>query len=187
MLESSQYLETKHVIGTDQHGCASENISLFNTFNYTVFVPTNESIYKLQADGELPTWEQVDAEEDEEKQDSLRNEIEMFIKYHIQDNSIYVGAGKSNGKYETAAYLVEDENLLYQKLNTTATNDGISIEDQTGNVRHVVKTPGLYNLMAREYQYDAADAIRAGNLYTSSYAVVHLIDGCLNYKKGGAQ
>ena len=187
LLESSQYLETKHVIGTDQHGCASENISLFNTFNYTVFVPTNESIYKLQADGELPTWEQVDAEEDEEKQDSLRNEIEMFIKYHIQDNSIYVGAGKSNGKYETAAYLVEDENLLYQKLNTTATNDGISIEDQTGNVRHVVKTPGLYNLMAREYQYDAADAIRAGNLYTSSYAVVHLIDGCLNYKKGGAQ
>ena len=82
---------------------------------------------------------------------------------------------------------MEDENLLYQKLNTTASNDGISIEDQTGNVCHVVKTPGLYNLMAREYQYDAADAIRAGNLYTSSYAVVHLIDGCLNYKKGGAQ
>jgi hypothetical protein len=36
--------------------------------------------------------------------------------------------------------------------------------------------------MAREYQFDAPDATQATNIYTSSFAVVHLIDGALMYK-----
>ena len=187
LLQSSSFLETKHIIGTDQHGCASENINLFNTFNYTVYVPTNESIEKLQADGALPTWDQVAQAETDEEADSLTNEIEMFLKYHIQDNSVFIGQGDLSAKYETSAYRVEDDNLLYYKVTTEASNDGITITGQDGQQCHVVQTPGLYNLMAREYQYDAADATRASTLYTSSYAVVHQIDGCLNYKEGGDQ
>ena len=187
LLEASQYLESKHVIGTDEHGCASKNINLFNTFNYTIFVPTNEAIEKMQADGLLPTWEQVEMEEDTEIRDSLTNEIEMFLKYHIQDNSLYIGQGSVSGKYETAAYTIDDGNLSYHKLTTSATNNGISITDELGNTREVVKTPGLYNIMTREYQYDSSDAMKASSLYTSSYAVVHQIDGVLNYKKGGNQ
>ena len=182
LLQSSQFLETKHVIGTDEHGAPSENISLFNTYRYTVYVPTNKAIQDLQAAGDLPTWDMVDEEEDEELKDSLRNEIENFIKYHIQDGSFYVGEGASEGEYETSAYKVTDGNLSYYKLNTVANNDGITVKDGAGNTYNVVKTNGLYNLMAREYQFDSGDATMARNLYTSSFAVIHQIDGALQYK-----
>ena len=182
LLQSSSLLETKHVIGTDEHGCPSENISLFNTYRYTVYVPTNKAISELQASGKLPTWEQVEAEGDEEKKDSLRNEIETFIRYHIQDNAYYVGQGNVSGEFETSAYKVNDGVLSYYKLNTDVSNSGISIIDGKGNTRKVDTSSGLYNLMAREYQYNTGDATHATELYTSSFAVVHLIDGALIHK-----
>jgi len=182
LLESSSYLEKKHVIGTDEHGCPTENISLFNTYHYTVFVPTNDAIKKLQDDGELPTWADVDAEEDSEIKDSLINEIETFIKYHIQDNAFFIGQGDESGEYETAAYKIEGDNLSYYKLKTTVSNDGLTIIDGAGKTHKVNTSKGLYNLMAREYQYDSGDATRANNIYTSSNAVIHQIDGALWYK-----
>ena len=182
LLLSSKFLETKHVIGTDEHATASVNISLFNTYRYTIYVPSNEAILNLQAAGKLPTWEMVEEEEDEEKRDSLTNEIENFIKYHIQDNAYYVGQGKVTGEFETSAYKIDEGNLSYYKLRTSVSNDGIQVTDGTGKTYNVVQTPGLYNIMAREYQYDAPDATMAGNIYTSSFAVVHLIDGALMYK-----
>ena len=175
LLQSSKFLETKYVIGTNEHATASTNISLFNTYRYTIYVPTNTS-------GKLPTWEQVEAEGDEEKKDSLRNEIETFIKYHIQDNAYYVGQGTDSGEYETSAYKVTDGNLSYYKLKTQVDNVGITIADGVGHTCKVDTTKGLYNLMAREYQYDASDAANARNLYTSSFAVIHQIDGALQYK-----
>lgn len=183
LLQSSSYLETKHVIGTDEHGAPSQNISLFNTYRYTIYVPTNKAIEDLQAAGDLPTWEQVDATEDEEMQDSLRNEIDNFIKYHIQDESFYIGQGTDAGEYETSAYKVTDGNLSYYKLQTSVSNDGITIVDGVGDTHTVDTTHGLYNLMVREYQYDSGDATQARTLYTSSFAVIHQIDGALKYKQ----
>lgn len=182
LLQSSPFLETKHVIGTDEHGAPSENISLFNTYRYTVYVPTNKAVHDLQASGKLPTWDMVEEAEDEEQKDSLRNEIENFIKYHIQDGSFYVGEGADDGEYETSAYKVTDGNLSYYKLKTVVNNDGITVTDGTNTAYHVVKTDGLYNLMSREYQFDSGDASRARNIYTSSFAVIHQIDGALQYK-----
>lgn len=182
LLESSKFLETKHVIGTNEHATASSNISLFNTYRYTIYVPSNSAVAKLQDSGKLPTWDMVEEEEDPELKDSLVNEIENFIKYHIQDNAYYIGQGSVNGEFETSAYKVTDGNLSYYKLRTRVSNDGIQVTDGNGNSCNVVNTPGLYNIMAREYQFDAPDATQATNIYTSSFAVVHLIDGALMYK-----
>ena len=182
VLQSSSLLETKHVIGSTEHATASTNISIFNTYRYTIYVPTNSAIAALQTQGKLPTWEMVEEEQDEEVRDSLTNEIENFIKYHIQDNAYYVGQGDVSGEFETSAYKITDGNLSYYKLRTRVSNDGIEITDGTGKTYHVVQTPGLYNLMGREYQYDSPDATYANNLYTSSFAVVHQIDGALMYK-----
>ena len=183
LMQGSSFFETTHVIGTDRHACGGTNINLFNTFNYSVFVPTNDAIQKLIAEGKLPTWEQVDEEEDEELADSLTHVIEKFIRYHIMDNSVFIGMGSDNANYETAAYEVLEDNLSYHKLDVTYDNSGISIVDEAG-VKHSVQTAGgLYNLMAREYQYDSASAPSAQNIYTSSYAVVHQIDGALDYHK----
>ena len=87
-----------------------------------------------------------------------------------------------NGEFETSAYKVNDGVLSYYKLNTDVSNSGISIIDGKGNTRKVDTSSGLYNLMAREYQYNTGDATRATELYTSSFAVVHLIDGALIHK-----
>lgn len=182
LLQSSQYLTTKHIIGSNEHGAPTQNISLFNTYRYTIYVPTNEAIANLQSSGKLPTWEMVEEEQDDSVKAVLQNEIENFIKYHIQDNAYYVGQGNVEGEFETSAYKVTDGNLSYYKLRTRVSNDGIEITDGTGKTYKVKKTAGLYNLMAREYQYDSGDATNANNLYTSSFAVVHLIDGALMYK-----
>lgn len=192
LLMGSDYLVTKHVIGTDEHGAPSQNISLFNTFRYTVYVPTNKAIKDLQDAGDLPTWEDVQKAEDDgdqEMADSLSNVIDNFIKYHIQDESFYIGQdlgsdGKILGEYETSAYQVsEDGNLSYYKLNVDVEKDGITLKDRTGQERKVVTSGNLYNLMAREYQYDSPDAVTARNLYTSSFVVVHQIDGALMFNK----
>lgn len=183
LLSGSSFLESKHVIGTDEHACGSTNISLFNTFNYTVYVPTNAAIQKLIDDKKLPTWEMVEDAEEEEEKDSLSYEIEKFLRYHIQDNSIFIGMGSDRANYETAAYTQTGDNLSYHKLQVSYDNDGIAVTDEMKNTRHVVKSGNLYNLMAREYQYDASDATAASTIYTSSYAVVHQIDGVLDYQR----
>lgn len=183
LLAGSSFLETKHVIGTDEHGCGSDNVSIFNTFRYTVLAPTNESIELLIGRHELPTWEDVEAAETKEEKDSLTAEIEDFIKYHIVDNSFYVGQGTVSGKFETSAYAVEDGNLQYHKLEVSCSNEGVTFTDAKGNQRKVLmNNKNLYNQMAREYQYNTGDATLATELYTSSYAVVHQIDGVLRYK-----
>jgi hypothetical protein len=40
----------------------------------------------------------------------------------------------------------------------------------------VTTNPNLYNLVAREYQYNTEDATKADQIETSSSAVIHLID-----------
>ena len=182
LLESSPYLETKHVIGSDEHGCASTNISLFNTFRYTVYVPTNTAIADLQRSGKLPTWEEVENETDQERRDSLQLEIENFIKYHIQDNAFYIGEGSRHGEYETAAYRIDDGNLQYYKLKVDVNGSGLTVTDAHGTTHRVLTSSNLYNIMAREYQYDTPDATGAKTIYTSSFAVIHQIDGALQYK-----
>lgn len=181
LLMGSNLLEEKRVIGTDAHGCPSTNVALFNTFNYSVFVPTNEAIQKAHENG-LPTWEDVEKEDDPEIADSLRNEITLFLRYHFQDNAVFIGGGDISDIYETSAYTISDDNLSYFKVTTKADDKTLTVTDNTGATVNVVTTGGLYNLLAREYQYDSGDAVRANNLYTSSFAVVHQIDGVLNYK-----
>lgn len=187
LLLKSPYLVDVHVIGSDKHAAPSKNISLFNTFRYTVYVPTNKAIEDLQKAGKLPTWDDVEDEEDAEKKDSLILEIENFIKYHIQDEGFYVGQdlGSSkgiSGDYETSAYDVKDGNLSYYKLRVNVESDGITLYDGAGKTHKVSTDGNLYNLMAREYQYNSGDVGSANNLYTSSFIVVHQIDGALQYK-----
>ena len=186
LLEGSDYLETKHVIGGHEYATPTENISLFNTFRYTVYVPTNASIASMHAQGLLPTWDDYEQAEDKATKDSLKAEIDNFIKYHIQDEGFYIGQqDPTSGRYETSAYSVDEEtgNLSYFKLDAKVNNDELTVKDSQGNERHVTKTPGLYNLQAREYQYNSADKATATQIYTSSNIVIHQIDGVLMYKE----
>ncbi len=183
LLEGSSLLETIH---DDKYACVSENFSVFNTFNYTVYVPTNQAIRDLQNNGQLPTWDDVIRAQEEERYDDATRDslaIENFLRYHIQDGALYIGSTplKEEG-YETALI---GSNGKFQRVYATLTRDNISIKaSQTDKTsRKVVKDSGLYNLMAREYILEGTDAKTATNVYTTSTAVIHLIDGALINKQ----
>ncbi len=125
-----------------------------------------------------------------------RSQMKNFVKYHIQDNSVYIGADFNAGiddrtglpaekaQYETA-YM--NSNQQFEKL-TVKGGDRILVTDKAGHTREVLKTKTVdgkpyYNIMCREYEVkpSSGTSLTNGNyqlftIETSSYAVVHLID-----------
>lgn len=177
LIEGSSLLETIH---DEKHACTSTNLHCFNTYQYTIYVPTNETILNLQKEGKLPTWELVDNWEEDSPQrqrDSLA--IENFIKCHIQDNALFIGAQpQEEDGYETAYIGASGK---FDRVYTTLTKDDIIIKKTQTDTKpcKVIKKAGLYNIMAREYQLEGTDKNTATSVYTTSSAVIHLIDGSL--------
>ena len=194
LLNGSGLLENEHDMLTgnpdDNKACGGRNISTFSTYHYTVYVPSNEAIQALQDAGKLPSWESVVAKRDAgdpvgAEKDSLK--ILDFLKYHIQDNALYLGAENESGDFETSL-LNKSTNRFYM-LHSQLTDNDIEVRDETGVVHKVTKQTyigddnlekELFNIQAREYQYDGRSATEATNLYTTSSAVIHLIDSPLS-------
>ena len=125
-----------------------------------------------------------------------KEQMKNFVNYHIQDNSVYIGAEFNAGvddrtglkaekaEYETA-YM--NSNQQFVKL-TVKGGDKIEVTDKKGNVREVQQTASAtgkpyYNIMCREYEIKpisgstlSPTAYANFSIETSSYAVVHLID-----------
>ena len=189
--DSAQYNLTASLID-NSYSCVDFNIRLFDNYHYTVWVPTNESLDALHQQGVLPYWEDLDAQTDEawggdrdaakRMKYQIRQRILDFLRYHIQDYSVYMGEGSLSGRYETSK--LNPENKKFFSLAVNADDSHISVTDALRNERHVLTSDaGLYNNMCREYLFTSKDPETAanGNLYSSSYAVVHLIDGPLFY------
>lgn len=122
---------------------------------------------------------------------ALKKEMELivnFVKYHIQDNSVYVdNLPHSITEGEEVKYVVKYETAALDELTkrfstvTVQTQDGtITVKgdiDGTDNTCRVINDPStegtLYNIMTRDIEFSGQ------NISTSSYAVVHLIDGFL--------
>lgn len=169
------------------------NLSLFEKYNYTVYVPTNESIQKLIDDGYLPTWTDFEAQDedkwsgDEKKMWAaraiIRSRIQNFLKYHIQDNSVYIGSDQTGtNRYETAK--LNHTTQKFVPLEVTATDNSMTIgygQDDAARAaqkRNVVTTDqSLYNIMCRERWISGVGYTRM--LGPVSDVVVHLIDGPL--------
>lgn len=208
-------------------------VRMFDTYHYTVYVPSNEAMDKAHAAG-LPTWDDLEEERtrlmflrtdslpklvddsikwlalnEEIKNDSiaLQSDVEVihhFVKYHFQDNSVFVdnvrheiivdgdnSAGKeyTGVNYETSA-LDAETNKFCPVLVKTEKKDGketIAVRgdfsekqksDPAYNTCYVMNTNAadenmLYNVMTRDIEF------KGDFVYTSSYAVVHQIDGFL--------
>ena len=200
LLQGSDLLETIH---DGRFACSDTCISTFNNFHYTVYVPTNESIDALIADKKLPTWDEVSVLDttdikQKEQYHEMTDKINRFLRYHIQDNAIFIGADNTTGndefddagmfkvEYETAFIDYIDQakkkDKTFQKLAVKTDKQGskILVLDKAGNERHVMtEKPGLFNLMAREYTYNSSDKTKANAIHNSSSVVVHLINGPL--------
>jgi uncharacterized surface protein with fasciclin (FAS1) repeats len=185
LLEGSELHETTRNGATT--GSQNGNISSLGNYNYTIYVPTNASLQALIDKGALPTWEQVDRLEDdpnvtEEQVEQMKTTINEFLRYHIQDNAIYLDMDYGTGtgdtftrKYETA--IMNESSGKFYTITADVTPTSITLTDAVGNTRHVLTdNDALYNLSAREYQ------IKSSSIQTSAFAVVHLIDGPLFFK-----
>lgn len=188
LMDGSGLFERIHL---NKNATGGDNISAFNTYHYTVYVPGNESLQAMIDSGELPTWHQVAAEHEQgddyaARQDSLA--ICDFLKYHLQDNALFIGAANDSANFETST--IDPSTERFYRVTAELTDTGITLTDHAmkkhGSIlqpAHVVTTdPKLYNIMAREYQYTNNDASRATAIETTSSAVIHLIDRPLRYK-----
>ena len=178
LMDGSGLFERIH---NSRNACGGDNLSVFNTYHYTIYVPTNESIEAMQKAGKLSSWERVEELEEAgnlsgKTRDSLQ--IMNFLRYHIQDNALFIGAKEETGDFETA--VLDPSTGRFYRLHAELGTNGISLTDHAGNHRHVLTAdPHLFNRVAREYQYNTRDAASASMIETSSSAVVHLIDAPL--------
>lgn len=162
------------------------NMRLFDNYNYTVYVPTNAAIQKMEDDGLLPTWEDFENASSKEEKYVIKNRIFNFLRYHIQDNSLFIGGTSQTAdevKYETSK--INPENKRFFSLGVVQSADNIVVTDQLGEKRSVVKTNGLYNNICREYWFQNIGTTRnpVKSIYSTSDAVVHQIDGVLLYSE----
>lgn len=166
-------------------------IQTFSSYHYTVYVPDNAAMEKAYSLG-LPRWKDInnlanvyagtDVNVDSLKQ-AYTQRVMNFLKYHFQDNAVYIGGDARNMSFETAATHSDgaDKGLSYTlRVNSDAT--GITVADnseKTGVVRITTENPEFYNRMTREYTF--SEKTENGNINASSYVVVHRVNEPLIY------
>ena len=157
------------------------NVKFFNTYHYTIYVPTNQAVIDAITAGLIPTIEEIDNETDLSVKTAKQNKLRKFLRYHFQDNSAYLDKNAFGREYETAAL-----NNTTQKFYTIGvTNDGTDtyLTTNTGQTVKILKTAGLYdNIMARDYKFNTNDRQTSTQISTSSRAVIHQVDQVLRFE-----
>ena len=179
-------------------------VRFFNNYRYTIYAPTNEA-GKAEVDKGLPTWEKIekyltdnlqaevklaDDKSNQKEVDAVNKhngEVKIkaqamittlvnFLKYHFQDESVFVDNVTSKEEYSTSS--VNNETKVYMKLNVSQTPNSIVLKDESGQTVPVVAP---YNQLVRDANYDRETAPQY--IRSSSYAVVHTIGKALLFDK----
>lgn len=166
----------------------TDNINYFNTYNYTVYAPDNDAMNIAYQRG-LPKWEDIYAlyskwidEEDSPARQEARNkalaminEINAFIRYHFQDNSVYADRNVEGGEYATAN---SDTLGIREKLYVSGGGNRLTVTDKRGNSIEIdandINSKKVVNKMTRDFMFNVI-ATRASSISASSFAVVHQI------------
>ena len=187
------------------------NVNYFKSYNYTVYAPDNTAMAEAYTQG-LPKWSDIKALYDQyndtlqaikggaETTQAMRDEIQAardkalamveeinsFIRYHLQDNSVYADKTVDNGDYPTSC---ADSLGLSMTLNISGGNDKFVIKDRQGKTITINANDDtkIVNKMARDYVFSSSgtgtDAVK--RLATSSYAAIHQISRPLNSHANG--
>lgn len=192
----------KYLIFTATNACVDYNVRFFSTYRYTVYIPTNEAIQAEKAKG-LPTWESIEQYINEAKDEIARKEqnnpfynseedtkayktkaqamcvaLLNFVKYHFQDDAIYNDVPSiPSTAYETACINAETNRYITVDVQNSG-NGNLTVTDQLGQTRHI--DAARQNILTRDLQFDKAGA-SATIIETSSFAVLHQVDGVLNF------
>ena len=138
-----------------------------------------------QYEAELEAWKstieyklyEADLAKDEAvklKAQAMINTLVNFLKYHFQDESVFVDNVNESGDYMTAC--ISNDN--YVNLNVKQTNGSMVLTDAAG--QKVSVSAAQQNLIARDAHYNATTNPRL--IESSSYVVVHQLDQALHFK-----
>jgi hypothetical protein len=84
------------------------NVKFFNTFNYTVYVPTNAAIDAAIQAKVITPWESqgsivgINQMTNSTEQAAAILKLERFLRYHFQDNSVFVDKKPYASTYQSA-------------------------------------------------------------------------------------
>lgn len=108
------------------------------------------------------------------KLDEMRTVINNFVRYHIQDGSVFLGGEQTTGTlYETA--IVDTTTNRFHTINVVNNGNAITLTTNTNGTAHVISGKDS-NQMTRQYLFDSS-----GNIFSSSFVVFHLIDNALSF------
>lgn len=178
-------------------------VRFFNNYRYTVYAPTDAAIDAELAKG-LPTWESIKSyldanllaevklaadksNQDEYDRVKTHNDgikakaqamvtvLINFLRYHFQDESLFVDAVEHEDDYATSC--VNDKTKAYLSLHVKQTSGALEVSDLAGNKISV--DPTACNLLARDANFNKGMNYING----SSYAVIHQINKALLFDK----
>lgn len=178
------------------------NVKFFYTYNYTVYVPTNSAIVSAIQNGIITPWSTINGMTDATAKAAAISKLERFLRYHFQDKSVFVDNQQVNKVYQSSTIKNDDvpsgfntsKNKFY-KIRLNGNGNDLSLSTETGKTAHVVTGNGLYNIMTRDFIFNAKpasfkniDGTGTGTLFsssqivTSSTAVIHQIDDILSFE-----
>jgi uncharacterized surface protein with fasciclin (FAS1) repeats len=156
------------------------NVRFLNTFHYTLYVPTNDKVLDAINRRVLPTWDEVEAATDQDERDAKAEKIIRFLRYHFQDNAVFLDKPAIAASYETAT--LDNATETFYKLALSGGNYSLHIRTEAGGQASVKTADGLFNIMARDFKFNNATPAAATRIETSSYIVIHQIDECLYFE-----
>ena len=180
------------------------NLRIFDNYNYTVYVPKDTEIQPWIDNQWIPTWSDYDNLSSDytlmdgtplsgakliEMKDSVANIINSFVRYHIQDNSVYVGGEtRNNVSYETGTLNKVNNRFFTVSVTTNSTSGEVK---GLGNDAPIAFVSDFYNKPGREIWIELASGessltvnnVLSSKIAASSYIVVHKINGTLCYDK----
>lgn len=159
----------------------NNKVKFFDLFHYTVYVPTNEALDAVIGTSVLPSQTQIDNAETVEQKAALELKRLRFLRYHFQDNSIFIGGEPNSNKAFLSATLNNSTGKFYP-LYVTNSSSALTVRDYKGNIAHVLNQEKCFNLMARDIVLNTNNTETATEISTSSMAVVHLIDNVLRFE-----
>lgn len=178
------------------------DVKFFSSYNYTVYLPDNAAMQKAYSQG-LPSWDDVRAiydanidaltmakmsedgkipEEVQAARDkalAMIEEINSFVRYHFQDNSVYADNVIDAGTFGTAC---SDTLGIRDKLTVSGGNKVLTVTDNRGNHISINANASdrMVNQMTRDYVFNSKASTTASEISTSSFAVIHQIPTALN-------
>lgn len=184
------------------------NIKFFNTFNYTVYVPTNDAIADAIQRGVITPWESqgsivgINQMTDASKKAAAISRLERFIRYHFQDNSVFVDQQSGSYVYQSSTMKLDDAKTQfntfknkYYKIGVNCKPGKIELVSEKNDTVEVMTTNGLYNIMTRDYVFSnkpstfknidgtgSGTDFSSSSIYTSSSAVIHQINKVLDFQ-----